>query len=779
MATYEKHITQLSEDGDFQLDFDMIVTTPEEAFSTDENASLINKIYNARITFIEERTASNIYGGVAKLYGKVMNRVWVNNVFMRAAGNPGNGDLFGDYTLSVDLDTGDVLPGEPAKTNYIPMIIGGGFSSYPNKHDELYNISVQHDADGNGFVSLRYLIEFSGGATTYNTHLKIEFNCHTSLKRINVHGVPFTEMGAMTKEAIVKGNVAIRTRLVVKNPTNTESTLLLADDIATSTPTNKLVLTEEDAVKTWELNDERYVPENGFIGQFVARTLSGELHNINDDFSIENEDVELQIGVVQLGTQYQWLTTEDGDILIDEKGNRVYIKDLGDDITTWYTLGNFLITKPEDDEVADNTKFEAFDYATKFNISFDANYADAQFTDSFNTLLSNNTEVTAKWLAQYTCTQAGVEFATDTFTNSDFVITSNQFTGGESCRDVMKAISELAFGWCRIGWDNKCYIDEPQVMSLSSDDTNVLTNDNYYSLTTQKEIFGPINRIVIGMSAVDGEDVAIEDSASIEQYGLTEIAIMDNPILYTEDLRNSIIDSGQKLFGLYYSPMETETPGHPWLKGNELIDVQDMEGNSRQTYPFNRTLSYTGHIKSKLITPAPTTQEKTTAYNKTIYKTLRDVGIKVDKQEGIINIVNSNLQSTMDGLSSIERRLDTEITDTYTKTQIQEIINGTAADGTTVTSVKSAAGTFDMNGLTIEQSNADTKTNINADGMKIYNAKSGLDSDPLLDVNSEGMDAENIKVRTYLNIGSHSRMEDYTDPSGETGTGIFWIGGGY
>ena len=84
-----------------------------------------------------------------------------------------------------------------------------------------------------------------------------------------------------------------------------------------------------------------------------------------------------------------------------------------------------------------------------------------------------------------------------------------------------------------------------------------------------------------------------------------------------------------------------------------------------------------------------------------------------------------------------------------------------------------------MNGLTIEQSNADTKTNINADGMKIYNAKSGLDSDPLLDVNSEGMDAENIKVRTYLNIGSHSRMEDYTDPSGETGTGIFWIGGDY
>ena len=758
MATYTKHITQISVDTDWQIDFDVTITTPDEAFSIEENRSIIDRIDNPVMTFIEERNDENPYGGAAKLSGKCINQYWINDTYK---GGIGISNPFGTHQQAY-IYTGETVNDHPTLQHYMLLGFAGNYDSI-----------VPHDADGNGEAIFRYKITLKEGSE-YNTHNVIEFLAPITMNHINIHGIPFTEMGASTKEAIVNGSVAIRTRLVVNDlEQNADAVMTLSDTDNETSTTNKTVLTESDAVKTWELNDERYVPNNGFIGQFVSRTLTGELHNIDDDFTIENKNVELQIGVVQLGTRYTWLTTEDGDILVDEKGNQVYIKDLGTDITTWYSLGNFLVTKPEDDEVKDNTKFEAFDYATKFNIDFNGDYVNASYQTSFNELLQTQ-GVTAKWLAEYTCAQAGVEFTTNDFTNSDFNITSNQFVSGESCRDVMKAISELAFGWCRIGWDNKCYIDEPQTVSATDGDENILTNDNYYSLTTQKEIFGPVNRVVIGMSAVDGEDVAIEDAASIEQYGLTEISIMDNPMLYTEELRNSIIDSGQKLFGMYYTPMETETPGHPWLKGNELIDVRDMEGRSRPTYPFNRTMSYTGHIKTKLMTPAPTQQEKTIAYNKTIYKTLRNVGIQVNKQEGLINIINSKTQAAEDGLHAIETRLDTEITDTYSKTQIQEIISGIAEDGTAVSSVKTISGTFDMNGLTIEKSGANTKTNINTDGMIIYNTSGTSTDDELLNVNSDGIDAKNIKVAKYLNIGSHSRLEDYED-----GTGVFWIGGGY
>ena len=742
MSTYTKHFTQLSTDGGWELSFDVVAETPEEAYSQAENQSFVQAIQNYKM----------IYRGSKSI---TINRGYVNNR-VRVDGDwvVGLRQSFLKHTFEPNQDVTDI------------MILS--VAVYTK------NFYVNHDASGVGILKLHYSVSFlNEGATV--AHTTIDFYADAELNRIDIMNLPFTEMSETTKKALIEGSAAIRTRLLVNNY-KSETVQTLSDETITS---QQLVLTEADSIKTWELNDERYVPNTGFIGQFVARTLSGELHNISDDFSIEDTDVELQIGVVELGTRYQLLATENGNALLDEDGNMIYVKDLGTDKVTWYTLGNFLVTKPEDDEVADNTKFEAFDYTTKFNADFNADYADSVYPTSFNKLLEDEGFVTLKWLADYTCTQVGVAFANETFTNSDFQVASNQFTQGQSCRDVMKAIAEVAFGWCRVGWDNKCYIDEPQTVSVTSNDANILTNDNYYSLTTQKQVYGPINRVVIGMSGVTGQEAIVQDDESIVQNGTTDILIMDNPILYTPELRESVKESARKLFGLYYSPVEMETPGHPWLTGKELIDVQDMEGNSRFTYPFNRTLNYTGHIKSKVVAPATTVQEKDTEYKQQIFKTIKDIGIRVDAQEGTIKTVNASVEATKSGLESIERRFETEITDTYSKTQIQEIINGTAADGTAVTSVTTTAGTFDKNGLTIEQTGSLTKTNINSNGMIIYNTSGTIKDDRLLDVNSEGVDAKNIKVSKYLNIGSHSRMEDYKHTDYTQGTGVFWIGSDY
>ena len=77
--------------------------------------------------------------------------------------------------------------------------------------------------------------------------------------------------------------------------------------------------------------------------------------------------------------------------------------------------------------------------------------------------------------------------------------------------------------------------------------------------------------------------------------------------------------------------------------------------------------------------------------------------------------------------------------------------------------------------MTIEQTNATTKTNVNANGMVIYDT-SGSGEDELLVVDSDGVIGKNMTVRTYLTIGSHSRVEDYTHTDGTNGTGVFWVG---
>lgn len=572
--------------------------------------------------------------------------------------------------------------------------------------------------------------------------------------------------------ALYNGTAAIKTKLLVKDEYDFDT---------------EIVLTEEDAIKSWNLIDERYVPDNGFLGQFVAKTLEGELHNISDTFNIENREVVLMIGIVRLGSRFSYLTTEDGTKYITtEDGRYIIASELDEDETTWYQLGTYIVLTPEDDEVADNTKFEAMDFAVKFNEEFNANYTDSNWSISFKDTVENNGSFTALQLAKYTCAQVGIEFANESFTNSEFEIDSNQFNTDNTCRDVMKAISQLAFGWVRIGWDDKCYIDELETMSeatvLTTDtdviDYNEINNDHYYSLTTQKNNYGPINQVTVGMSSVVGNEGIIVDQNSIDTLGVNEIMLADNPITYTKELRDRAAENGYRLLGLTYAPFETETPGHPWLNGNELIKIVDMEGNVRHSYPFNRTIKYTGHIKTDIIAPAETKKEGATAYRRTLYKTIRDVSIVVDRQEGLIQMANSNAQASLDGLEKLERRVDLEITDTYSKTQIQEIISGTAEDGTVVSSVKSTSGTFDMDGLTIEQSEKpNTKTNVNGDGLIIYNRTGISTGDKLLDVNSNGVDAKNVKIERYLNIGKHSRIEDYTHTDYTEGTGVFWIGG--
>ena len=544
----------------------------------------------------------------------------------------------------------------------------------------------------------------------------------------------YTEILDSDKLLLKNNTCAIKTKIIVKPRNESEE---------------EIVLTEDNSVKDWTYDDDRLVPDQGFVGQFVARTLTGNLQDISDDFNIEDRELELRLAIVSLGEN----PTEN-----------------------WYSLGTFYVTKPENNDVSDNTKFESLDKTILFNADFNYNYVSTNFPTSFATLCETNIGITAINLAKYVCEQVGVTFGTTSFVNDDFLISSNQFVSGDSCRDVMKAIAQLAYSWVYIDWDDKCYIPVIEKDTTKVTNTDTLNSDEYFSLKLQKKNYGPVNKVVVGLSTVDGERVENPDTTSIQQHGETEIDIFDNPITYNTSLRSQAIEGSDILFGIEFTPLDVETIGQPWVKGYQLICVEDTRGYTKYTLPLNNEIKYTGHIRSVISSVIDTKTESTKGYNKKLYKDLQNVYIELDKQQGTITEVVSKTKALDDGLSSLETLVKSTTTDTYTKTEINEIINGTSPDGTVVSSVKTTAGTLDKDGLTIEQTDADTKTNINANGMIIYNATGGME-DSLLDVNKDGVIAKNVKVDTYLNIGKHSRIEDYTSPDYVEGTGVFWIGG--
>ena len=389
------------------------------------------------------------------------------------------------------------------------------------------------------------------------------------------------------KQALIDGIATIPFKINIKQDGETIKTL------------------DEYSIINIDYEDFRYVDTDSLIiGQFVARKITGTLDKIYTEFEIEDTELEIQLGVSY------------------------------DDNTNYYSLGNFLVTKPTNDDVKDKTSFEAMDYTKKFNKVFDA--SEMSFP------------CTAQDLALACCEQAGVELDTLMFTNYDFIIPSNQYVEGDTCRKVMQDIGKLAYSWVRIGWDNKCYIDFE--INNTIDEYNTITNTNYYDLKSQSKAFGPVNRVVIGMKDVEGENAVIEDSESIEEYGVTEIKLYDSNITYTPELRLAAITNANRLFGLTYIPIETNTTGHPWLIGKEKIEIIDMDDNSLYTYPWDRTIAYNGHIKTKLVSKADTKTESE-------YKNYGDLETETQRTRIIVDKQNQTITSLAENVSTYDNRI--------------------------------------------------------------------------------------------------------------------------
>lgn len=396
------------------------------------------------------------------------------------------------------------------------------------------------------------------------------------------------------KQALINGTATIPFRINIINNGSVVDTL------------------DENSIVNIDYEDFRYVDGDSLmIGQFVSRKVTGTLDRIYTDFEIEDMELELELGVSYNNN------------------------------TTYYSLGNFLVVKPSNDEVKDKTTFEAMDYTKKFNKIFD----DTQLTFP----------CTALQLATECCRQVGVTLSTVNFANYDFQIPTNQYTEGETCRKVMQDIGKLAYSWVRIGTDNNCYIDFE--INNSVDTYNTITSDNYYDLSIQNDSFGPVNRVVIGMRDVEGENVVIEDSESVAQYGATEIKLYDSNITYTPELRQQAINAATRLFGLTYTPVQISTTGHPWLIGNEKIEIIDTNNSSIYTYPWDRTITYNGHIKSNIKSKADTKIETEYKNYGTLENEMRKTRITVDKQNQEIEAISQLVQpisKTITGIGSVQ-----------------------------------------------------------------------------------------------------------------------------
>lgn len=371
----------------------------------------------------------------------------------------------------------------------------------------------------------------------------------------------------------------------------------------------EMIIDENNYLKDCTFEELRYVPDEGFIGGTVAKRVTGNFNNVDSSFSIQDREFELYLGV-----------------------------DLKDGTTEYIKYGTFIVQKPEDDQVNDNTSFEALDYMIKLNLPWvDRMTYPCTLKELFDDLVA----------------QSGLSTKVTSFLNQDFIVENNQFEEGTTRRDVLKAIAQMAFNWARIDEDNDIVMD----FEKKNEVAETLTADNYYNFKKQ-DMYGPINVIVLRNSQVEGENITIRDEESIAQYGETELVISDNPFAYTQAKRAELIEAGRILFGLTYIPMSMDMIGYMYLNCKDKIKATNLNNETFETYLLNHTIEYAGTISDSMEAPAATKTETKYQFTPPMIEALKHTELLVDKANQRIDAVIKNISDTNEKMVEIEATLD-------------------------------------------------------------------------------------------------------------------------
>lgn len=215
-------------------------------------------------------------------------------------------------------------------------------------------------------------------------------------------------------------------------------------------------------------------------------------------------------------------------------------------------LGNFIVQEKEYNEDTSTYNYKAYDMMLKSMIPYKDT---ATYPTTLYGLLNSVLEY------------CGIEIGVSEFPNSERDIYDNPFRSMDiTCRDALDFITEVT--GC------SSYIQDGVFIINGPSDTNLTLYADSFKDTSVKfsKVYGPINSILFSRSE-DLDIIEIKDDASIEQNGVTQIKIKDNPLLEDNDRSDYFEEMFGVLDGLTYSINDLSSVGITYLDYMDLFDV--------------------------------------------------------------------------------------------------------------------------------------------------------------------------------------------------------------
>lgn len=392
------------------------------------------------------------------------------------------------------------------------------------------------------------------------------------------------------------------------------------------------------------------------------------------------------------------------------------------------------------------------------------------------------------------CLDKGLVFAnaSDTFTNYDKVINEDLYTGlNYTYRDILDECSQVVGG-------SLCINDDEEVEIRYPNDTNDTIDEEYLKDTNISfgEVYGPVNSIVLTRSG-GSDSIYAQDSQSIEDNGLCEIKIEDNQIMNFNNRDEFLAGLLLRLDGLTYSINDYVSTGICYYDFLDRYNVV-IGNNTYSCLLLNDEIKITQGLEENIYTERPDESETDYKASDITDRRINQAYIIVNKQnqtiesltsttEALDTTVNNNYQeligkfdglATTDDITTLTNTVTQLQTDTYTKTEIQQIVDGTGVDGVAVSAVRSTSATFDENGMTYAQTGASTSSTINQSGLQVNST--GDTAEELLFAGYDTTADEalvrvaNLYLTRYLGLADW-RVEEIEDSTYGQGVGFFYL----
>lgn len=356
------------------------------------------------------------------------------------------------------------------------------------------------------------------------------------------------------------------------------------------------------------------------------------------------------------------------------------------------------------------------------------------------------------------CTQCGVDWGGGDFPNAAYEIPqflANGITGRKLMQWAGQAAARYVYadadGKIRFGW----YTDSGVQITPGGDRyyfQNGLKYEDYQvAQIDQVRLALTEDDIGTGYPATGSNPYVITGNYLLTASGADQLSAVAQAI-YAE------------LSEITYTPGSIAIPVCQDIQPGSIVSITDKNGKSlrmlvmeKVTSGMKDTLSCTGNASRDA--SSAIYDESFGAVNSKIFEIRRSI-------DGLVQRAAST-ETSLSGLDVKISEMSTSFEQTASEISIK--VERIISDG--VDKVRTSMGyTFDDEGLQINKAGEQIHNRLNHEGMLVARG-----DEAMLQADKDGVLATDVRVRNYLIIGKHCRVEDYSKSSDSQRTAVFWI----